>query len=306
MSYREIPFFFEAQGATLLGIASVPRLPIPVRLGVVIAVGGPQYRVGSHRQFVLLARALADAGIACLRFDYRGMGDSDGPVTTFTAAEPDLRAAIDAFFHQLPSLERVILWGLCDGASACAFYAAGDPRVAGLALYNPWVRTESGEAKAALRHYYARRLLDKGFWRKFAGGRVRWRETTLELWRRFAAALVGDGPNAGIADPRAGRELPSQLARGIERHQGPILIALSGNDMVAAEFKGHIARIPALAAAVARRNVSIVDFAGVDHTFSRAKWRDLGAIATIEWLRSQFETWLQPAQEGVLVPPEVK
>ena len=38
--------------------------------GVLIVVGGPQYRVGSHRQFVLLARDLAAAGFAVMRFDF--------------------------------------------------------------------------------------------------------------------------------------------------------------------------------------------------------------------------------------------
>jgi len=46
--------------------------------GVLIVVGGPQYRVGSHRQFVMLARFLADHGVPCMRFDYRGMGDVSG------------------------------------------------------------------------------------------------------------------------------------------------------------------------------------------------------------------------------------
>jgi alpha/beta superfamily hydrolase len=45
---------------------------------VLVIVGGPQYRAGSHRQFTLLARSLAEQGFAVLRFDYRGMGDSTG------------------------------------------------------------------------------------------------------------------------------------------------------------------------------------------------------------------------------------
>lgn len=46
---------------TLVGVLSLPDAPS--NTAVVIVVGGPQYRVGSHRQFVLLARALyADLG----------------------------------------------------------------------------------------------------------------------------------------------------------------------------------------------------------------------------------------------------
>ena len=70
-------------------------------------VGGPQYRVGSHRQFALLARRLAAAGTACMRFDYRGMGDSTGDSRTFEHIEHDLRCAIETFVMGVPELEEV-------------------------------------------------------------------------------------------------------------------------------------------------------------------------------------------------------
>ncbi|MEO7385660.1 MAG: hydrolase 1, exosortase A system-associated, partial [Gammaproteobacteria bacterium] len=67
---------FTCEGDTLIGI--LHEALVPATRGVLIVVGGPQYRIGSHRQFVLLARDLARQGIPILRFDYRGMGDSDG------------------------------------------------------------------------------------------------------------------------------------------------------------------------------------------------------------------------------------
>ena len=55
-------------GGRWVGVLSVPTgTPQSV---VIVVVGGPQYRVGSHRQFVQLSRALASAGHATLRFDY--------------------------------------------------------------------------------------------------------------------------------------------------------------------------------------------------------------------------------------------
>jgi pimeloyl-ACP methyl ester carboxylesterase len=79
-STAEQAFSFSVEGDTLLGILHAPAI---VRsgttgTGVVIVVGGPQYRGGSHRQFVQLARRLAHEGHAVLRFDVRGMGDSSG------------------------------------------------------------------------------------------------------------------------------------------------------------------------------------------------------------------------------------
>jgi len=47
--------------------------------------------VGSHRQFVQLARRLAKQGYPTLRFDYRGMGDSEGVYRSFENVGPDLQ-----------------------------------------------------------------------------------------------------------------------------------------------------------------------------------------------------------------------
>src|SRR5450830_1857888 len=128
--FEERSLSFTCDGAQLFGIASVPAAP--AARGVLIVVGGPQYRAGSHRQFTLLARSLAEQGIAAMRFDYRGMGDSEGKARDFEGVDNDIRAAIDAFFAAVPQLREVVIWGLCDAASAAMFYARRDPRVCGL------------------------------------------------------------------------------------------------------------------------------------------------------------------------------
>ena len=170
MKYREAPFFFECCGESLLGVLTVPDQPAPV--AVVIVVGGPQYRVGSHRQFLLLARYLAGHGFACLRFDYRGMGDSGGARVGFEDVGPDIGAALGALQAELPNVSQIVIWGLCDGASAASMFAHQDSRVSGLILFNPWVRTDAIEAETRLKHYYARRVLHSAFWRKLVSGEV--------------------------------------------------------------------------------------------------------------------------------------
>ena len=100
-------------------------------VGILIVVGGPQYRVGSHRQFVLMARSLAAQGFPVFRFDYRGMGDSSGCERTFTSVHDDVRSAVDAFVAHMPELRRIVIFGLCDAASAALMYVHSDSRVAG-------------------------------------------------------------------------------------------------------------------------------------------------------------------------------
>jgi alpha/beta superfamily hydrolase len=86
--------------------------------GVLIVVGGPQYRVGSHRQFVQVSRALAKKGISSMRFDYTGMGDSCGEKNDFDNICDDIKAATDAFLKAQSHLKNIVIWGLCDASSA--------------------------------------------------------------------------------------------------------------------------------------------------------------------------------------------
>ncbi|MEL6214447.1 MAG: hydrolase 1, exosortase A system-associated, partial [Pseudomonadota bacterium] len=161
----EQPLFFDCNGETLFGILHNVENPSPNR-GLVLIVGGPQYRVGSHRQFVLLARCVAAAGVPVLRFDYRGMGDSSGPPVDFEDIRDDIEAAVQTLCQSCPALVGVTLWGLCDAASAALFYAAGqaNSRVDSLVLLNPWVRTETSEARAIASAYYGKRVTSAKSW----------------------------------------------------------------------------------------------------------------------------------------------
>ena len=172
MSFTEQAFVFPCAGETLLGIVTMPECPRAT--GVLLVVGGPQYRVGSHRQFLLLSRALAEAGYTTMRFDYRGMGDSTGEMRDFEAVNNDIAAAIDAFQATCPQVERIVLWGLCDAASASLLYwdATRDARVCGMVLLNPWVRSEATLAKTHIKHYYGQRLMQAEFWRKLLTGNL--------------------------------------------------------------------------------------------------------------------------------------
>jgi len=96
MSLREEAITFACAGDSLVGVLATPEPASQADVAVLIVVGGPQVRAGSHRQFTLLARHLAAAGYAALRFDVRGMGDSTGDLKSFEHITPDIGAAIDA------------------------------------------------------------------------------------------------------------------------------------------------------------------------------------------------------------------
>lgn len=284
-AWQEQALIFECAGESLVGIVSAP--PHRAEVGVLVVVGGPQYRAGSHRQFVLLARHLAARGVPCLRFDYRGMGDASGPERSFEAVSEDIAAAIDAFLLATPGLRRVVLWGLCDGASAvCLYPAAADRRVAGAVLVNPWVHTEAGEAKVFLKHYYLQRFSDPAFWKKLFSGEVsllRSFGSLFALLRRAGRKKPPAVADAGGEAPSAG-DLPARMARGLVGRSEPLAVFLSGRDYVAREFESVRAASGEWRTALGRPGVDVQHFVDADHTFSGPGESAAVAEATFAWL----------------------
>jgi exosortase A-associated hydrolase 1 len=275
----ETPIRFACADSMLLGILHPTERP--ARRGVLIVVGGPQYRIGSHRQFVLLARALAQAGIPAMRFDYRGMGDSDGPFRGFEHIDADIAAAVAAFRAHCPALEEIVLWGLCDAASAILFYAHRDPAIDGIVLLNPWVRTDAGEAKTYIKHYYRGRLADREFWRKTLAGKLEIGASMRSFLSLARRALPKTG---GSADPTQ-VSLPERMALGLDRYDGRVLLIMCGNDLTAREFDEAAKASPGWQRLLAAPRVTRHDLAEADHTFSSLAWRTEVAAWTIEWLK---------------------
>lgn len=285
MNYQELALSFTCHGDALFGILSLPERP--ARRGVLVVVGGPQYRVGSHRQFTELARALAQQGIATMRFDYRGMGDSQGDMRDFEAVGDDLRAAVDQFTAAVPAIDEVVIWGLCDGASAAMFYAGDDPRVTGLVLLNPWVRTSSGLAKATLKHYYRSRLLGPDLWKKIMRGEFDYRSAAASLFKVVYTVLGGKrGGDGASAGGQQAAPLPDRMQAGLARFNGRVLLIFSGADLTAKEFLDVAGSAPPWQRLLGAERVSQQTIDAADHTFSRRIWKDQVARWTGDWLRS--------------------
>lgn len=270
----EAPLVFSCGGESLVGILHRPNSPSPTAL--VIVVGGPQYRVGSHRQFILLARHVAACGFPVLRFDCRGMGDSSGTFPGFENIGDDISAACAALREQLPGIRKIALWGLCDAASAGLLYAEGGGAVDGLVLVNPWARSEATLAQTYLRHYYVQRFFSRAFWAKIFSGRLDLGRVVGDLAGNVKAGAAGRG-TAGR------RDFVERMREGLAAFRGPTLFLLSGNDLTAAEFAG-VAATPGWRGLMQRPGVTQHRIEQANHTFSTRAWRDEVADVTVRWL----------------------
>lgn len=240
---------FSSGGNALIGIVDVPERPL-VR-GLLVLADSRQYRTGSHRQFTLLARLLAGRGVAVMRFDRSGAGDSEGADGS-ASDSADLAAAMKEFFIHVPEMKESVILAAGDATRSAALYAASDARVTGLALFNPElpaaVGPESGE-HAALRTI-----------RRFAPG----------LLRRHLPPL-----QRAPVRPAA---LPPELAGAFDAYDGHILLVLGSADPA----YERTARLLERRRAHCRR----VEIAGADGGFSRSDWREAVAEASTSWLTS--------------------
>ena len=277
MSINEHSLWLHGDGFDMLGIVSLPPATMPMQpTGVVIVVGGAQYRTGSHRQFTQLARFLAAAGFPVLRFDLPGMGDSPGELPSFEDTAPHIAAAINGFQEQHPGVQRVVLWGLCDGASASLLYADAthDPRIAGLALLNPWVRSEVSLARAQVKHYYWQRLREAGFWRKLFKGGVGW---------QAVHGLAGNVRKMGQSTSQT-VSFQDRMARGWFAFSGTILLMLSERDLTAHEFVEHTALSTAWKGWSAIAFLSTYTISHADHTCSIPSTSKMVERHSVQWL----------------------
>ena len=278
-SDNERAFTFWCEGCQLVAILHSGRPG--AREGVLVVVGGPQYRVGSHRQFVRLARTLSMHGYPVLRFDYRGMGDSEGEQRSFQHVDSDIRAALDVFQQSNPALETVNIFGLCDAASAALLYGPLDERVRGLLLVNPWVRTSYSEARTYLRHYYPSRLLAWSLWKKLFAGNFDARAA----WQSLRNNLQQVAGGHGAASNGSANILATRMAQSLGRYSGRVLLALSGADLTAAEFESEVDNSEEWRKLLSADRVEVLRISNADHTLSRREWSDALCEGIVDWLR---------------------
>ncbi len=149
--FREEPFEF-GPGNALRGILCQPARGTASTIFIFLN-RGLNAQIGWRRMSVDHARALAAAGVASLRLDLGGLGESPDPPGRPVALiysdllVDDVDAAVTAAAAR--GYARIALVGVCSGAFAALGAAARDPRVSEVVAVNPqrivWNPAESVE-----------------------------------------------------------------------------------------------------------------------------------------------------------------
>jgi alpha-beta hydrolase superfamily lysophospholipase len=145
----------------LIGTVCLPGDGARKDVALVLFNAGIVHRVGPHRLYVNLARELARHGVASIRFDLHGMGDSQrstAPVNRADQVVADLRDAMDELQRQ-SGAEKFTLLGFCSGVPQSCDAALVDARVDHVILYDGF----AVPTRRAGRRYLWQRLRAHGF-----------------------------------------------------------------------------------------------------------------------------------------------
>lgn len=224
--------------------------------GVVFFHGFTSDRMESHWIFVKCARRLAKAGIASLRFDFCGSGESEGEFreVTLQGELEDARAAVK-FIRREKGIDpkRIGLLGLSLGGTIAASIAA-DVKAEALMLW------------AALAHPFELRALAERTTRLIPGGNDAREYNAQEVSPRFLE-------NLAKVDP----------LKSIQRFKRPTLIIHPEKD----EFlpPHHPEDYFQSAGAAIKEKVII---SGADHTFTSIFWEREVIDRSVEWFRKHL------------------
>jgi dienelactone hydrolase len=260
---------------------AAPTISAAPRLAFIILNAGVLHRVGPHRLHVLLARRIAATGLAGLRLDLGGIGDSiaSSDAASFReSAVADTRAAMTGLATTLDA-ERFVLFGVCSGADNAIATAIADERVAGIVLVDPpTYATRRGQLR-----YLRTRALELGNAREV----VRWAAKVAERRLRLAIALLGrrtvdDAPSEGRELPPVatyGAQLTALVDRGVR-----ILAVFSG---IHGARYNHAEQLFELFPAL-RGRIDVKYFPAANHTFTEIDaQRELIDVVT-GWMTRRF------------------
>jgi exosortase A-associated hydrolase 1 len=240
---------FDCAGSTLAGTLDEAA----GTTGLLIVTGGNETRAGAFSSQAELAARISAAGYPVLRFDRRGVGDSEGVNMGFRHSAEDVSAALAAFRAECPAVQQVVGFGNCDAASALAL--TGGAGFDGLVLSNPWTydddRSDAPPPASAIRARYAAKL-----------------KSPRELLRLFTGKVnlikLARGLLSASSKPSAPSGLAEKMAEGLAGFAGPVRFLIAERDRTGQAFL----------AAWDARDPRLERCPGADHAYSDAASRD--------------------------------
>jgi hypothetical protein len=268
-------------------------------LAVVITAGGRDPHCGWARSAVALARAFSASGIASLRIDFSGLGDSIGPLNGDKAFSPvfetDRSGDISAALGKLEDLgyRRFAVRGHCASAYHAFHAAMVEPRISTLVLLNmPVLASSTTEdvdlvsRKALTLGHYVRKLARAETWTRMVQGKM-----TLRLFLRARLAVVAEwfhNESASEDDGPGSAASASQCVKALSRRGVRSLFLFTEDDIGMKVFHRELGRRHF-------EGTRLVVIPGDDHAIARSETQRLVAQVMTDFL---LQREVEPAPQG--------
>lgn len=279
--------------------------------GIILLCPGVKNRVAPQRLYVKMARRFCALGFPALRFDFSGIGDSEGEVAEEFAADfygtvqagryvDDTLAAMD-WMEEHTGIRSFILAGLCGGAITGLLAGSRDRRVCGLLAlgipvimsgrsFDPSRYITRGQLDR-LRGGYLSKVGDASSWIRFLTFRSDYRKIVKSLCgpvlhrgkgiEQLPDKKTGEGNGGNTADGNINPLFRPALEQMLQTGRRVIFI-FSGSDRLQWEFEEKFAAGCNLAQWGQRFQKFTIPYA--NHVLSFSEWQeDMFGIAC-DWL----------------------
>jgi len=287
----EVPVVFDAGGDALFGVITRPTAAAR-GIGVIgiLPGGGRPLGMNRNRLSVRLARALAAEGFHAMRFDYHGIGESDGVIERFRLDQPfdvDLSAAAASLREE--GAERLFLIGSCFGARTVVAAAPSIPGVERVLLISFPIRDmELGERHTTrvARDVGVGSMVRRGLTRKGLAGlldarqRDRYRRVARAKLRATGARLRGREAWRNTYD--VSERFLGQLAEMLDRGIDATFVFGEDEDLYGEFVRARGGALGEVLASGGER-VDVATIPGWVHGFTRLEVQDAVADLAVAW-----------------------
>jgi uncharacterized protein len=306
---KHVVSFVNQEGHTLFGILHEPAGGGRRDVAIVLLSPGVKNRVAPHRLYNKLADVLTELGFWVARFDFCGLGDSEGTLDEKYLANlygaiqvgryvGDTRAIMD-WLGQSHGFKRFIVAGLCGGAITGLLAGAADARVAALVSLGIPVMLDGSDLDArrymttgqlgSVRAGYLKKLTNPRAWL-----RVLKLQTDFGLLVRSWAAVTRrrpappSGPSAPAAAVSNTNPLFAPAFLQFLASARPVLLLFSGADRLYWEFEEKFVVHHRQTVAQYQSLIDLQIVADANHVLTFAEWQ-LDTMNRLRgWLLTRF------------------
>jgi pimeloyl-ACP methyl ester carboxylesterase len=292
--------FSNQDGLRLFGMLHQPAVTRGGAETVLILSPGVKMRVAPHRLYNKLAERFVAMGYPVLRFDFHGLGDSEGAAPEALLADfygatqlgryvGDTIAAMD-WMQRTHGTPRFIAAGLCGGALTGLLTAANDPRIVALCGISIPVVLDGRDRDAARymtaaqltatrTHYFRKlRVAEWRSWMRLLTFRSDFRMIARALFNPIQARIrrSKSTPEDARADVQPDNTNPlfAPAFRSMVSTSRDVLLVFAESDRLFWEFEEKFLRRhgPSLEPHAARYRVHVTPQA--NHIFSSSPWQE--------------------------------